>query len=560
MNIPQHTFAYVGAFVDELVRSGVTRTVISPGSRSTPLAMIMAKHEKMNVYMHVDERSAAFFALGMAKATRHPVALVCTSGTAAANYLPAVVEGRYARVPLLVLTADRPHELREVGAPQTINQLDMYANFTKWFHEMAVPENTPSMLRYVRTTASRAAAVAGDAPRGPVHLNFPFREPLVPDIPEQIVWPGARDAQPSPGDQPYTRVSKGYRAVDPEYRQQLVSVLRNTDKGLIVCGPQDDPDFALAVTGVARKLGYPVLADPLSQVRTGTHDLSLVIDTYDAFLRDDFLIRSWEPDIILRFGAMPVSKSLLRYIQKHGRSRQIVVDEGAEWRDPALTAADMVYADPVAFCRAVQADLVNLSDLDGNGHTCMSGHRSEGVQDRGHSDASSTAGAEASSRRSGETVDQLGSRPDSDWCKAWLEVNELTRDVLAGHRLFTEPFEGRVFSEVQHIVPDGAALYVGNSMPVRDMDTFWRSDERRIRALGNRGANGIDGLVSSALGVSAVLDEPVVLVLGDLSFYHDLNGLLAAKRYGLNLTVIVINNDGGGIFSFLPQADQEDEN
>jgi 2-succinyl-5-enolpyruvyl-6-hydroxy-3-cyclohexene-1-carboxylate synthase len=500
--------ALAGAFVAELARSGVRHAVVCPGSRSTPLALALAEESAIKIWLHVDERSAAFFALGMARALGAPVAVLCSSGTAAANFLPAVVEAFLSRIPLIVLTADRPPELRDVGAAQTMDQVRLYGSHVKWFHELPVPDVTSELLRQVRLTAARATATALAAPRGPVHLNFPTREPLVPQ-PGEVV-PTLADSVSATGrgaDRPFTTVSSGVAMPDEGTIAALAADLAATERGLIVCGPQDDPAFAPAVARLADALGYPLLADGLSQVRGGPHDRTLVIDTFDAFLRDDATCRALAPEVVLRFGAPPTSKPLAQYLSRYPAIRHLLVDGGAGWRDPAFLTSDVLHADPVTVCDA-------LADRIGTG---------------------------------------TASR--SEWTTSWLDTAARTRAAIDAQLANSDEFsEGRVFSELAELLPDGATLYAGNSMPVRDLDTFFSTGERAVRCFSNRGANGIDGVNSSALGVAAVSEGPVVLVIGDLSFYHDLNGLLAAKLHGLRATIIVVNNDGGGIFSFLPQA------
>src|SRR6266699_3440863 len=309
------TYVYVGAFVDELQRASVQNVVICPGSRSTPLALVFAAQAGMRIWMQVDERSAACFGLGMAKQLRQPVALLCTSGTAAANFMPAIVEAKLTHVPLLVLTADRPHELRDNGAPQSIDQNRLYGTYAKWFVELALPEATDAALRYIRTIAARAAASTQAIPAGPVHLNFPFRAPLTPEpIPDQplsqvtqrdlVAWQGR------PNNAPYVEVRDALpgapTAITIAYMANLVHRAR---RGLIIVGPNDDPPLAEPLARVAQHLGYPILADPLSQLRCGDHDQSMVISSYDAFLRIESFIESARPELVLRFGAMPTSKS-----------------------------------------------------------------------------------------------------------------------------------------------------------------------------------------------------------------------------------------------------------
>ena len=495
---------YIGAFVDELVRCGVDQVVINPGSRSTPLALLMAEHPAMKVWTHIDERSAAFFALGIAKAQKKAVALVCSSGTAVANYMPAVVEAFQSRVPLLVLTADRPHELREVGAPQAIDQIGIFGKFVKLFVEMSAPDSSPELQKYVRTVAARASALALCGPSGPVHLNFPFREPLLPELHFPSFLEGGRESGGC-----YTRVLTGNRTLEQQYMEMLAAQLKGVERGLIICGPHDDPLFAAAAVSLAKHLQYPLLADPLSQVRSGSHEKEWVIDTYDSFLRDPIVLDQLVPEVVIRFGAMPVSKAVLLYLKRNPACRQMIVDEDAGWRDPTLLAADMIYADAILFCQQLSALLTSASAFE---QPVLSG-----------------------------------------WAQKWLKVNEAAKKEL--HRQGKNDFlsEGQVFLELVQNLPCDVTLFAGNSMPIRDLDTFFFCNDRNIRIMANRGANGIDGVVSTALGVAATR-TPLVLVIGDLSFYHDLNGLLAAKLHRLNATIILINNDGGGIFSFLPQA------
>ncbi len=515
-------YIYAVVFVDELQRAGIRNVVICPGSRSTPLAMAFVAQTAIRTWMHVDERSAAFFGLGMAKQLRKPVALLCTSGTAAANFLPALVEAKLSHVPLLVLTADRPHELRDNGAPQSIDQNRLYGTYAKWFVEVALPEATDAAFRYIRTTADRAVAAAQAIPAGPVHLNFPFREPLTPEpIPEQILPPvEQRDLiawQGRPGNAPYIEVHDAPPGA-PE-NITIGNVLRmvgEAQRGLIIVGPNDDLTLIETLVRLAHYLGYPILADPLSQLRCGVYSRSIVLTSYDAFLRIDSFVESVQPELIIRFGAMPTSKPLLLYLKRHASSPLVVIDGNSGWEEPTQLASQLIHASPTALCQ----ELFNTLEL----------------------------------RQSGE---ERPSTTSQEWLSLWQDTDKITQQALRNTIYdFNEIFEGRVFSELANLLQDGTTLYIGNSMPVRDLDTFFWSSKQRIRIIGNRGANGIDGIISSALGASAAAEqhEPTVLVLGDLSFFHDLNGLLAARLHQLNLTIILINNDGGGIFSFLPQA------
>jgi 2-succinyl-5-enolpyruvyl-6-hydroxy-3-cyclohexene-1-carboxylate synthase len=516
------TYAFVCAFVDELQRAGIRNVVICPGSRSTPLALAFAAQPGIRTWMHADERSAAYFGLGMAKQLRQPVALLCTSGTAAANFFPAVVEAKLTHVPLLVLTADRPHELRDNGAPQSIDQNRLYGTYVKWFVEVALPEATNAALRYIRTIADRAAALTQAIPAGPVHLNFPFREPLTPEpIPDQslppvaqrdlVAWQGRLD------NATYVEVREVPQGAPTSTTiAHLIDKVRVAQRGLIIVGPNDDPTLTETFVRLAHRLGYPILADPLSQLRCGVHDQALVLSSYDAFLRIDSFIESVSPELILRFGAMPTSKPLLLYLKHYPTCPLVVIDGHAGWEEPTQLASELFHTNPGAFCQSL---LTALEQHNGS-------------------------------------EDKQPSVPQA-WLTTWQVADKVTRQALqAAIQDFDELFEGRVFTELTNLLPDSTMLYVGNSMPVRDLDTFFWGSEHRIRIMGNRGANGIDGVVSSALGASAGTGqyEAAVLVLGDLSFYHDLNGLLATRLHQLNLTIVLINNDGGGIFSFLPQA------
>ena len=521
---PQYALSVsAGAFVDELVRSGVRHFCVCPGSRSTPLALTIARHPAAKLWMHLDERSAAFFGLGLAKTLREPVVLVCTSGTAAANFMPAVVEAFCARIPLVVLTADRPHELRDVGAPQTINQINLFGAHVKWFMDLAEPDAAPEMLRYTRTVAARAVALARRGPAGPVHINCPYREPLLPDPAAALSAPEARAE-----DRPYVMLSAGARAPDAAVVGALAGDLSALPRGLIICGPQDDPALSAALTRLAGALGYPILADPLSGLRNGDHDRALVLDCYDAFLRDGALVERFAPQVVLRFGAMPVSKPLLLYLQRYQSCRLIVVDGDGGWNEPTLLASDMLYADARLLCEALEVALSHIK-------------------------RTVNRGVDGDSPVSAPSVFSVAK--SSAWAGAWQSTDRNARAVIAERfEALDELFEGQVFAELAALLPAGALLYAGNSMPIRDLDTFFPGNDRAIRLLANRGANGIDGVVSSALGAAAADRGPAVLVIGDLSFYHDSNGLLAALQHHLNLTIVLLNNDGGGIFSFLPQT------
>lgn len=500
MNDRDALTAYAASFVDELAQNEVKHVVVSPGSRSTPLALLLVEHPDIEIHINVDERSAAFFALGLAKALKEPVGLLCTSGTAAANYYPAVIEAFYSRVPLIVLTADRPHELRDVGAPQAIDQIHLYGRHVKWFVEMALPESTDGMMRYARTVGARAVATAAAEPAGPVHLNFPLREPLIPDLDQAKEY---RQNKRTPS----VLIDSGERSLSASQIEAVATTLSKAKQGIIICGELPHPEMKEVIVALAKKLAFPVLADPLSQLRSGSHDKAVIIDAYDTFLRDETAKAAFRPEVILRFGSMPVSKPLLLFMKKQKQAITLVVDGGAGWREPAGLATNMIYSEEKDFCLRI--------------------------------------------------AESITSSPDDEWLRLWQTVNGATKDALASVRDEAELSEGKLFALLADMMPLESTLFVGNSMPIRDLDTFFLNNGKGIQTIANRGANGIDGVVSTALGVSTV-SKNTVLAIGDLSFFHDMNGLLAAKLQKQNITILLVNNDGGGIFSFLPQANERE--
>jgi 2-succinyl-5-enolpyruvyl-6-hydroxy-3-cyclohexene-1-carboxylate synthase len=504
------------AFVEELARAGVRDAVVCPGSRSTPLALALRAHDGIRVRVLVDERSAGFFALGIARTTRRATVLLGTSGTAAVNFAPAVVEASLARVPLVVLTADRPAELQDRGAPQTIDQDHLYGRHTKWFAELALTDEAYDTMAHVRSVAGRAVATAVEGPAGPVHLNLPLREPLIPteDL-GAIEGPIDERGHDPAVAAPFVAAVTGRRTLDRDQAYAIARRLAATDRGLIIAGPLDDPAANEPIARLAAATGYPILADPLSGLRCGPHDRSLVLAHADHIARPGPWIDAHRPEIVIRFGAMPTSKPVTELM--HGaRPELFVVDGDGGWREAALVAATFVHADAASSAGAL-ADAVE--------------------------------GAMAAGKKPGSA------EPHRRWAQAWLAA-----EGAAGRALdswfdeLDEPFEGAPFRALGELLPAGALLWAGNSMPVRDLDAWLPTGERAVRVLGNRGANGIDGVTSTALGSAAVADGPVVLVVGDVSLLHDLGALVTARLHEANLLVVLMNNDGGGIFSLLPQA------
>ncbi|ELZ24348.1 2-succinyl-6-hydroxy-2,4-cyclohexadiene-1-carboxylate synthase [Halosimplex carlsbadense 2-9-1] len=517
MTAPNRATLWGRTLVDELAKSGVTAAVVSPGSRSTPLTVALAEHDDIETYSVLDERSAAFFALGRGRRTGEPTAVVCTSGTAAANYHPAVIEANQSRVPLLVLTADRPAELTDSGANQTVDQAKLYGDAVRWYKTLPEPAPEARRLRSLRVAADRAVAETTGSDPGPVHLNFPVAKPLEPtetpgDVPDSLAdeAPLAVDGR----DGPFVRTTSGRLEPNDAAMDEIAAALGSAERGLIVAGPLNpgvtDPEV---VGELLDATGVPLLADPLSGLRHGP----LVADRpvfggYDSYLD----AAGWpDPDIALRIGASPTSKVLRRYLAE-ADARQVVVDPAGDWPEAEFTATDYVEADPGAAVSALAERVEDRSPADG---------------DRG-GDASAAA---------------WRTRFERAEAAHWNLLDEATESATAG-----TPFEGAVLSEVVTGAPDPATVFVSNSMPVRDCDRFGRPRRADLTVLGNRGASGIDGITSTALGAGSATEGPLVLVTGDLAYYHDANGLLSVARCGVDATIVLINNDGGGIFHILP--------
>ncbi|MEZ4564594.1 MAG: 2-succinyl-5-enolpyruvyl-6-hydroxy-3-cyclohexene-1-carboxylic-acid synthase [Thermomicrobiales bacterium] len=506
MEYGRANLSFSATLLDSAVQSGLHHVVICPGSRSTPLALAAALHPVLKTYVLIDERSAAFFALGMARQLGEPVALICTSGTAAANFAPAVIEACLSRIPLIVLTADRPAELRGWGASQTIDQVDLYGHHTRWSHDLPAPVGDSSESRFARATASRAMQQAVGSPAGPVHLNVQFREPLIPPDADPLAFLRACYAVREEVNVAPTQA----RQPAPADIERLTSLVVTHPRGLIVCGPHSGPDLGTTVAAFSTVAGYPCLADPLSTVRYSWPGPTGLIDAYDVFLRDNCLSEQLSPDFVIRVGALPTSKPLMQFL---GRQEVPVV-------------------------------AIDPGDLRDAGHA-VTWHLA--------ADEQATLGACVSAL----TTANLPVK--ADWPGCWQELNARTRRTLDASiddcPTLSEP---SVAANLMNAMPTGGTVVIGNSMPVRDVDTFAAGGHRGIRVVGTRGASGIDGVASTALGAAAVTTGPVALLVGDLSFLHDLGGLHAAQYAEAPLVIVVVNNDGGGIFSFLPQYTQLD--
>jgi len=497
--------ALASAFAEELARSGVRHAVLSPGSRSTPLAVALHREDAIDLTVIVDERSAGFFALGAAQATRTPVAVLCTSGTAAANLHPAVCEADESGVPLLVLTADRPPELRDIGAGQTIDQLKLYGDAVRWFCEVGTHEADDEGLLHYRSTACRAFAAARGEPRsGPVHLNFAWREPLAPMPGETGVTATDPLALQGRDVRPLTAVTPIDARPDDFALDELARHLREAESGVIVAGRQTDPGLREPLARLGLAAGFPILAEPTSQIRWGPHDKGNVVSAYDAILRGGPLAES-PADLVLRFGEMPTSKSLRAWV---ARARaEIAVDPSGGWNEPTRRAAAVLRAGPAALATGI--------------------------------------------------AERLGSAGEPP--AAWLEADAAAREAFASELdLGAEPTEPALQLALARSYADGDLVYTASSMPIRDQEAFLPPGEADVLFLANRGANGIDGLVSSGIGAAHASGRPTTVVTGDLGMLHDIGALAALAAVSVPVRIVVIDNGGGGIFEFLPQADALD--
>lgn len=499
---------YIAALVDEFYQLGVRHAVFSPGSRSTTMAMLFKEHEGFETYMNIDERSASFMALGIAKAHKEPTVLVCTSGSAVAHYLPAILEAQYSGVPLIVLSADRPHTLLHVGAPQTVDQNKIFGTAVNYFEELAVPQES-HYYTYPRQVARKSYMKAMDIKKGPVHINVPLFEPLVPELSRnhfeagrsffKVVKPNYSSVFGCDNRNNLTHINNAINiAHGNDGANEINDLLERYERILILAGPQIDIDEANTIRFFGEALQAPILADPLSNVR-GCNISDGVISTYDALLAGQALWHELKPDCIIQFGQIVVSK----------RVQQMI----ASWTD-----VEYIEVNPT------------MDSMNPTGKTTM--HVQASIDVFTH---------------------LYGKNNNSDkYLKLWQRLEQEGKKQLS--TAIDEPhcFEGRTIRELQEYIPEEGQVFVANSMTIRDFDYFWFSGESKAVLYGNRGVNGIDGTISTALGLAAN-GRPTYLVTGDLSLFHDLNGLAVAKTHNLNLTIILHNNDGGGIFEYLPQ-------
>lgn len=483
----------IAAFAGSLAALGVRDIVISPGSRSTPLAVTFHAHPDLRTHIQLDERSAGFFALGQARASGRPSVLICTSGTAAANYLPAVVEAQHSCVPMIVCTADRPPELRDWGAGQTIDQVGIYGTNVRWFADLPVPSDWTEPA--ARMAAMRAHELSAGPRRGPVHLNWPLRKPLEPvaDVP-------VRQYDPVDGRAAAAEPPRFASTPSPD----RLGDLAGHERGVIVVGPdaamglEDTHRLVDSVGELAAALAWPVIAEPLS----GMRESGTVVANAEHLLKHDAVIGEMRPDVVVRFGAAPTTAPVDRWLAAVRPEHVVLVDPEQRWHDASFTTTRHVVIDPQRF---------------------------------------------ATASRPGEV------RTTSAWLDRWRALDAAAGGAVDGTLADVRRTSGSVVRDLCDGLPEGSVVMSSNSMPPRDLDSFVPAGTS-LTFVGNRGASGIDGITSTALGIASQIhgEVPVVVFTGDLALLHDIGGLLGVARAGEHLTVVCIDNDGGQIFSMLP--------
>ncbi|NVM22473.1 MAG: 2-succinyl-5-enolpyruvyl-6-hydroxy-3-cyclohexene-1-carboxylic-acid synthase [Desulfobacterales bacterium] len=492
--------------IEELVRCGVTTICISPGSRSTPLVVAAVENSRTGAIVHTDERGAAFYAMGYAKATGRPAALICTSGTAVANYFPAVIEAAQSAVPLLILSCDRPAELRDARSPQTIDQVNIFGDYLRWHFDLPAPDTAVSPA-FLLTTIDQAVYRAVGPPPGPVQINCQFREPLI-CAPGKERW----DDYLSPADawgktgRPFTTYAESQSGPSAKDIDRIVETISGAKNGLLVAGQLPAETDKEPITKLASQLGWPLLADINSGIRfarQAPEDTGNVIAHYDLYLRMQEFRTKFSPDLILHIGGVPVSKFLNQYIEQ-SRAEYIVVNNHPFRQDPMFLVTQRIETNPPRFARQLS-----------------------------------------------QRIQKIPSGLTDIFCRA----DEIARTVINDSASATDDIsEWEVSRAVFKHSAEGAGIYLGNSLPVRHADAFAACSDK-VFAIGcNRGANGIDGTIASAAGFAAGLNRPTTLLAGDLAVLHDINSLALIKKIGPPVTIVLLNNDGGGIFSFLPVA------
>ena len=509
---------WASVLVETLYRLGLETAVICPGSRSAPLAVAFARHGQIEAIPVLDERSAAFFALGRAKQTNKPTVLVCTSGTAGANFYPAIIEAKESRVPLLVLTADRPPELRHCNAGQTIDQQKLYGSYPNWYAELAVPDLDITLLAYLRQTVIHAWERSIYPVSGCVHLNLPFREPLAP-----ISQPAAQ-AFTAQFDEEHFFMGITSQTATADLFPSTISPSTlpfptdwfQSHNGILIAGvaqPRSPQAYCEAIAFLSKTLGVPVLAEGLSPLRNYADLNPYLVSTYDAILRNTVWADQLAPDWVIRVGDMPTSKELRQWLART-QPRQWVIDPDDRNLDP-------LHGSTIHLRASVEQIAASLSGFP---------------QFSNATQFSSPMG------------------PPDLYLKQWCDAEQqMRRSIDRTFSQLEQKFEGKVSWLLSQHLPATTPVLIANSTPVRDIEWFWKPGNTAIQPYFNRGANGIDGIVSTALGV-AHRRQSSVLLTGDLTLLHDTNGLLLRQQFAGHLTIVLINNNGGGIFEMLPIA------
>ncbi len=497
---------WANIFIDEISKMGVSHACISPGSRSTPMTYALAK-STIKSHVILDERSSAFFAIGLAKQLKQPVLLVCTSGTASANYYPAIMEASNSNIPIIVITTDRPHELRNSGANQTTDQVKMFGSNVKMFIDVAPPEQNPNekMIRYIKTIASKAYCVSITSGMGPVHLNFPLRKPLDP-------LTSINPFDYAPSHTPLLTCYPGTLEASSDQLNELVNIISLNPKGLIICGPEPlGNSYVEEIIEFSNKRNYPILADPSSGLRFTSFEKE-IITTYDHFLSNTDLYDKLRPDVIFYFGREVTSKYLLQFLNYEYPNKiiRIQINDVDKIIDSSLNLTHYYQSNPRSLLNKLNS---SISEYGG----------------------------------------------EDNWFDHWINLENQVIKIISDASLPSN-FEGRIINRIMSIIPDASDLYIGNSSPIRYVDQFSYDVSNSLFIHTNRGLSGIDGNIAIALGIASAKEKPMNAIVGDLTLLHDSNSLQIAKQNNIPITIFLINNNGGGIFHRLPVSELDDKN
>ena len=489
-------------FIDQLVNLGVKFACVSPGSRSTPLIVSLASNQNIVLHTIVDERSSGFFALGLAKKSGMPVVVVTTSGTAVAELYPAIIEAYYQRVPLIICTADRPPVLRNSGANQTINQHNIYGNHIRYFADAGLPDL--KKLSTIKRLARDVVQYSCYMDKGPVHINFPFEKPFEPNNYTDKI--------------DVSKIEYSFSNMKRKEKQPvknrielkgLAKKMALIERGLIIAGSNNyEPGFTKQLVNFSKKFSYPIYVDGAASFRFGNHSKQNIIENLTAIVRAKDFQKHFDPDLIIQFGGAPTSNILLEFFKKSS-AEKILINKFGDRNDPSQTTNTVLPIDSTLFCATL-----NKIDISIN---------------------------------------------KSQWLKSFQCMNEIaSKQKTKFINGASFPFEGRIANEIFESIPSKSNVIISNSLPIRDVDFFASSNKKQINIYTNRGASGIDGINSTALGIAKASKQSNFLIIGDLAFYHDLNGLYNAGKFGIPLTVVLINNNGGGIFESLPISEHKD--